>query len=99
MSNLLAKQGMTAEQLTMVQAEVNNKAKSKGIAYALWWFTGIWGGHRFYSGDIGMGIGQLLTLGGLGVWTLIDGFLIGQAIEKKNEQMELETINFIKGMK
>ncbi|WP_260320864.1 hypothetical protein [Peribacillus simplex] len=36
----LAKQGMTAEQLAMVQSEVNSKAKSKGIAYAHWWFTG-----------------------------------------------------------
>lgn len=60
-NNLLAKQGLSADQLSMVQAEMNNKQKSKGIAYALWWFLGVFGGHRFYAGNIGIGIGMLLT--------------------------------------
>lgn len=28
--------------------------------------------HRFYVGKIGTGIAQLLTLGGLGIWALVD---------------------------
>jgi hypothetical protein len=97
-TTLLAKQGMTAEQLAMVQSEVNSKAKSKGIAYALWWFTGVWGGHRFYAGNIGMGIGMLLTFGGLGIWSLFDGFAIGKAIDRKNETMEMEAITMVKAL-
>ena len=99
MSTLLAKQGMKAEELAMVQAEMNKKQKSKGIAYALWWFLGIFGGHRFYAGNTGLGIGMLLTLGGFGVWTLIDGFFIGQAIERQNEEIEMEAITHIKAMR
>lgn len=33
---------------------------------------GIFGVHRFYTGHIGIGIAQFLTLGGCGVWQLID---------------------------
>lgn len=33
---------------------------------------GFCGIHRFYTGHIGIGIAQLLTLGGCGVWQLID---------------------------
>jgi hypothetical protein len=98
MNTLLAKQDLTARELTMVQAEMNSKQKNKGTAYLLWFLLGGAGAHRFYNGDIGYAIGMLLTLGGLGVWTLIDGFLIGKAVEQKNETMELQAIEFVKSM-
>ena len=39
-------------------------------------FLGIFGAHRFYVGKIGSGVAQLLTVGGLGVWALIDLIII-----------------------
>lgn len=37
---------------------------------------GSFGFHRFYVGKIGTGILMLLTLGGLGIWGLIDFVMI-----------------------
>ena len=39
-------------------------------------FAGTLGVHRFYVGKIGSGVAQLLTLGGCGIWTLIDIVMI-----------------------
>jgi len=49
--------------------------KSKLVAGLLQIFIGSLGIGRFYTGHIGMGIAQLFTCGGLGVWALIDGIL------------------------
>lgn len=76
--------------LHVAQMEYDNQKKTPGIAYALWFFLGGLGGHRFYAGDIGYAVGMLLTLGGLGVWTLIDVFLIGKRIRAINTQKREE---------
>lgn len=39
-------------------------------------FLGTLGVHRFYVGKIGTGILQLITLGGCGIWALIDIIVI-----------------------
>ena len=46
------------------------------ITLLLCFFLGYLGIHRFYTGHTGIGIAQLLTLGGCGIWALIDFILI-----------------------
>jgi TM2 domain-containing membrane protein YozV len=48
--------------------------------------AGTLGIDRFLIGDTGMGIGKLLTCGGLGIWAIIDWFLIMGATREKNMQ-------------
>ncbi len=50
--------------------------KKRLIAFLLCFFFGILGVHRFYVGKNGTGIIQIVTLGGLGIWTFIDMIMI-----------------------
>ena len=56
----------------------------------LCFFLGGLGVHRFYVGKIGTGILMLLTLGGLGIWTLIDFIIIacGNFTDKEGNQIK-----------
>lgn len=66
--------------------------KNPVIAFILSFFLGSLGVDRFYIGDILLGILKLITLGGLGVWWLVDLFLIIPAARRKN-LMALTRIN------
>ena len=68
--------------------------KTKGerswfITLILSWFTGVFGLHRFYTGYVGIGIAQFLTLGGLGIWALVDFILICTGEYKTKEDKPL----------
>lgn len=39
---------------------------------------------RFMIGDTGLGIAKLLTCGGLGIWAIVDWFMIMGATREKN---------------
>ncbi|MFC3914673.1 NINE protein [Pseudaeromonas sharmana] len=58
------------------QSSSNVSEKKILPAFLLCFFLGMFGAHRFYVGKIGTGILQILTLGGLGIWSLIDFIMI-----------------------
>lgn len=45
------------------------------ITLLLCWFLGVFGIHRFYVGDVGIGIIELLTGGVCGILAIVDLFL------------------------
>ena len=52
--------------------EVDASPKSRLAVTLLAWFLGCFGAHRFYLGKTGTAIAMLFTMGGLGIWALID---------------------------
>ncbi|HEY6966487.1 MAG TPA: TM2 domain-containing protein [Burkholderiales bacterium] len=65
--------------------------KSNTVALLLCFFLGFLGIHRFYVGKIGTGVLMLVTLGGLGIWNLIDFIII---VMQKFTDSEGNTLSF-----
>ena len=59
-----------------VASESSKSDKQKLVAFLLCFFLGGFGIHRFYLGYTGIGVIQLLTLGGCGIWAIIDFIMI-----------------------
>ena len=64
--------------------------KKMVTAALLSFFLGMFGAHRFYVGKIGTAVIQLFTLGGLGIWNLIDFIMILTGSFKDNENRSLD---------
>jgi TM2 domain-containing membrane protein YozV len=58
--------------------------KSKGIAYLLWLFCGILGGHKFYLGRPFMGLLYLFTGGFFFIGWIVDFFTLGHQVDTAN---------------
>lgn len=99
---------LTNEERMLVNSELSRKGKNMGLAYILLIFLGTLGIHRFYLGYKGTAIAQLvLTLTGwltiwiligilplivVGVWVIVDLFLIPGMVERANAEVEKEII-------
>lgn len=93
--------GLSADTQALMAFE--SSKKSAGVAYLLWFFTGGFGGHRFYLGRTGSGVAQailcilgILTailivgfflLAALGIWLLIDLFTLGGMVDEHNRKL------------
>jgi hypothetical protein len=59
------------------------------IAVTLSFFLGPLGIDRFYLGYTGIGLAKLLTIGGLGIWALIDFVLIAVRVVPDSDGLPL----------
>jgi TM2 domain-containing membrane protein YozV len=67
------------------EPDVGRPGRSQTVAMLLAYFLGSFGADRFYLGQTGLGIAKLLTCGGLGIWQIVDIFLIGMGKMRDNE--------------
>ena len=58
------------------RSEKSVSPHSRLAALLLCVFLGGLGVHRFYVGKVGTGVAMIFTLGGLGIWVLIDLIMI-----------------------
>jgi len=72
--------------------EMTERSEKNGlVALVLCLLLGGLGIHRFYVGKIGTGVLMILTLGGLGLWWLIDLIIIltGKFQDKQGNSLKL----------
>nr|WP_082472110.1 TM2 domain-containing protein [Paenibacillus bovis] len=99
--NMQRKSQLDARELMLLESEVKTYGKNMVVAYVLWYFLGIFGGHRFYMGKIGTAVTQLiLSLTGVGmivtgVWWVVDAFLLHTWVKERNAYVESSIIDQI----
>lgn len=87
------------------QQPVNGESdKDYLVAWLLAFFLGSFGADRFYMGEIGLGVLKLVTLGGCGVWALVDWIIImagarkdklGRPLANRQKNLKLSIIILI----
>ncbi|QZD96046.1 TM2 domain-containing protein [Qipengyuania gelatinilytica] len=89
---------ITLDDNLRTQLQFESNKKSTGVSYLLWFFLGSFGAHRFYLGRTGTAVAQLLLLllgwlpfflgyVVLGIWVLVDAFLIPGMIREENQKL------------
>ena len=90
----LQKGGLSNDARAMMLFEANKKIAL--VAYLLWFFVGILGGHNFYLKRTGIAVTQLIlsiTVVGLFItlfWVLVDAFLIPGWIRNQNNLLAMQ---------
>ena len=86
---------LTEKELLLHSMELESRRKSPLVAWALWFFTGALGGHRYYLGNIVRAIFMTLTLGGFGIWSTIDAFFIPRPLRQDRQEISNQILHEI----
>lgn len=85
---------LSSDARAMMLFEANKKTAI--VAYLLWFFLGVFGGHNFYLKRTGAAVAQLiLTITVIGsvitvIWVLIDAFLIPGWVRNQNNLLAMQ---------
>jgi TM2 domain-containing membrane protein YozV len=88
------KGGLSNDTRALMLFEANKKTAL--VAYLLWFFVGIFGGHNFYLKRTGVAVTQLIlsiTIIGMAItvfWVLVDAFLIPGWVRTQNNMLAMQ---------
>lgn len=88
--NIKDELGRMSESELLALNGVNFKDPTLSVVLSV--LVGGLGVDRFYVGDIGLGVLKLITGGGMGIWWLVDMFVISGRTKKNNRENLQETI-------
>ena len=86
--------GLSQDTRALMLFEANKKTAL--VAYLLWFFVGLFGGHNFYLKRTGVAVAQLIlsiTVVGIVVtafWVLVDAFLIPGWVRNQNNLLAIQ---------
>jgi TM2 domain-containing membrane protein YozV len=86
--------GLSSDARAMMLFEANKKTAL--VAYILWFFVGLFGGHNFYLKRTGVAVAQLIltiTIVGMAItifWVLVDAFLIPGWVRNQNNLLAVQ---------
>lgn len=89
-----------------LQSDIIHEEKNLVLAYALWFFFGMFGAHRFYLGKIKTGLVYLIVmlLGWallgipyiiLGIWWIIDIYYTNKYVVEHNHEMKVKKLEIL----
>lgn len=91
-----AMQTLTEEQRAEVDAYVEKNAPKPKIMYALWFFTGLIGGHRVYFHDYAPAVLMIIMLFifpiGDVIWWIVEFFLLKRNVQRRIVQLKAEKL-------
>jgi TM2 domain-containing membrane protein YozV len=84
------KKALSENERIQFDAQFAHMRKNPSTALFLGLFFGWLGVDRFYNGQPLLGTLKFLTIGGLGVWSILDWFLIMSAVRRRNVGKAIE---------
>jgi TM2 domain-containing membrane protein YozV len=89
-----SRQSLSSDTRALMLYEANKKTAI--VAYLLWFFLGMFGGHNFYLKRTGVAVAQLILsitlIGGVVtvIWILVDAFLIPGWVRMQNNLLAVQ---------
>ena len=90
---------LTERELLIHTQEIEHRTKSPLITWVLWVLLGGIGAHRYYLCNIVRAILMTVTLGGFGIWSLIDAFFIPSTLRQKRHDVSNRILIEISAMR